>query len=188
MNAYERARAEFEEFAGLGHPDLPRDPINAMQVRLCRWQHALFGFDSKTHDLVLAHGVVEEIGETIAADTRDEALDGLGDVCVYAGQLLIANRMAISPVLELARTAEPTGPGRLCHVVGKRAQRTRGFDVDNLYRLELASQLAACIASAVDVIYQRFPRPNATETYLAIGEQVLRRKRGDVMIPAVTHG
>ncbi len=183
-DAYEVARAQFEEFAGLDAPNLPGDAVNAMQIRLMRWQHGLFSFEPRTHDLVLALGVVEEIGETLQAKTQEEALDGLGDVCVYAGQLLIANRLALAPVLELAVTADPDGPGGLAHVVGKRSQRTRGYDDDGKYRKALVVELAVCIATAMDVAYRRWQWPSVMLTYLHVGEQVLMRKRGDVMVPA----
>ncbi len=180
---YSQSRAEFESWAGVGAPHLPVDTVSAMQVRLMRWQRELFSFNAQTNDLVLAHGVIEEMAETAEATNLADQCDGVGDTIVYCGQLLISNRLSLAPLLYVAADS-PRRPNRLSHVVGKRAQKTRGYDSDDKYRAALVEELTLCIAAVADMVIIDWTWKDLERQYLAVGEQVLQRKRGDVMIPA----
>jgi hypothetical protein len=174
---YTTARANFESWAALDAPHLPADPVDAMQVQLARWQAANFGPQS---DERFALGVLEECGELDAAIEAADAIDALGDVLVYAGQLATSNRLALGPLLvpvgkagRLLATA-----GNLSHVVLKRAQRIRGGagSIDQ-YRADLASAIARVADAALEVADRicadGFLSP--AEVYLQVGEQVLAR-------------
>lgn len=185
------AREHFETFAGHNEP-ADVGTTDGMQIALMRWQRDRFG-EQDAHDLKMALGVVEELGETFAAGTAEEALDGLGDVCVYAGQLLISNRLAIEPVLDLARVFVAAGgdlvpmqaAGNLAHAVLKGSQKIRGMADPETYRAKLVECLALCIAKAIDdceIGHGLVVR--AAEVYHVVGLEVMQRKAGDAMIPA----
>jgi hypothetical protein len=174
---YSVARARFESWAGLDAPHLPADPVDAMQLRLARWQVRNFGPQS---DERFSLGVIEECGELDEAIAADAAIDALGDVLVYAGQLAISNRLALGPLLtpvgkagRLLATA-----GKLAHVVLKRSQRIRGGAGSiEQYRADLAGSISRVADAALEVADRicadGFLRP--AEVYLRIGEQVLAR-------------
>lgn len=188
--AYEASRSQFTSFAGLGGEDVPGDSVvDAMQVRLMRWQRRNFGVPS---DEQVALGVIEELGEIADARTDAEVRDGVGDVIVYAGQLLLANRLAISSVLELAaaishrgESMEPLGAaGRFAHCVLKQAQRIREHALGDAeaYRLRLMATTTDVIVAASEWLFTetevgsslaRLEIINAV--YLETGEIVLRR-------------
>lgn len=183
-----------EGFEAIAIYDGPADvgTTTGMQIALMRWQRDRFG-DQDAHDLKMALGVVEELGETFAAGTAEEALDGLGDVCVYAGQLLISNRLAIEPVLDLARVFVAAGgdlvpmlaAGNLAHTVLKGSQKIRGMADPEVYRAKLVECVALCIAKAIDdceIGHGLMVR--AAEVYHVVGLEVMQRKAGDAMIPA----
>lgn len=150
------AEQHFAAWAGLDLGDpMPEDGTDAMQIELARWQTRNFGCP---RDVEITLGVIEELGEAFEADDGEKALDGLGDVMVYAGQLLTSNRLALGPVLALAHRREQRGEnggthngiatGKLAHAVLKRAQKIRGFDNDGLWRWSLVDALATIIANA----------------------------------------
>lgn len=185
------SREQFEAFAS-SVDELPVDDTNAMQMMLMRWQHSMFGYDAATHDLRMFAGIVEELGETFDAENAEAALDGLGDLCGYVGHLLVNNRLAIAPVLDLARVfasaggeVEPRkGIGLLGHAVLKHAEKIRGFEDDDLYRAWLVEHAAMCIARAIDDVEQIFAiNLRVSGVYCTVGGEVLQRKRGDKMIP-----
>ncbi len=154
------ARDTFESWCAVGPGEVPADPTDALQVKLWRWQVRNFG---TTIDERLALGVVEVLGETFHADDAEAALDGLGDVMVYAGQLAIANRLALRPIIELAKLVKRDGSGmaivaagKFCHTVLKAAQKIREGRGDvETYRGHLVAGLAACIAKAIEDVYLR---------------------------------
>ncbi len=174
------ARARFEEWAGLYAPHLPPDPVDAMQVRLARWQVLNFGPQS---DERFALGVLEECGELDEAyedGNGEAAVDALGDVLVYAGQLAISNRLALGPLLVPVGKAPrlTVAAGRLAHVVLKRAQRIRrGAGSVEQYRADLAAAIARVADAALEIADRcradGFLAP--ADVYLQIGEQVLDR-------------
>lgn len=177
---YEAARARFESWAGLDAPHLPHDPVDAMQVRLCRWQVLNFG---PQPDERFALGVLEECGELDEAFADDDpaaAVDALGDVLVYAGQLATSNRLALGPLLVPVGKAPrlTVAAGRLAHVVLKRAQRIRrGAGSVEQYRADLAAAISGVAAAALEVAdlvhADGFLAP--ADVYLQIGGQVLAR-------------
>lgn len=160
------SNAIWETFAIIDGEEVPANELDAMQVRLCRWQRRNFGDVSPMDkmDLHMALGIIEESGEALDAPEihGDKGkLDGLGDVCVYAGQLLNGNRMAIRPVMDLADllAAEWDGnpeaqakvkpeslQGQLSHVVLKHDQKIRGFDKPEIWMPSLAYHVAAIMA------------------------------------------
>ena len=189
------AREQFEAFAAMDAPEVPEDETNAMQLRLCRWQRDRFGLQVETHDLRMALGIIEEMGETFDAETAELALDGLGDTCVYAGQILLANRLAIAPVLDLARVfaaaggelVPATGPSKLAHTVLKGSQKIRGLADSNVFRERLVEHVAMCIAKVIDdVEVGHGIAVRAAEVYKIVGAEVMLRRQGDVMIPGAT--
>lgn len=196
IEATRKAQAKFETFATLDAPHLPTDPVDAMQVLLGRWQVDRFGLQS---DERMALGVVEELGECWDSPDVHEAIDALGDICVYAGQLLMGNRLAIGPVLGLAHVHENTCSsiadayvyagsaivmaGEFTHAVLKHTQRIRGLAEHTVYQVRLVDKLARCISSAISRVKSYGIEANAAQIYQTIGTKVLQRKQGDVMIP-----
>jgi hypothetical protein len=194
-----RARLRFESWAGMDAPHLPEDAMDAMQVRLARWQIAKFGLCDQAQQTL---GIIEELGETHSADTVEEAIDGLGDVLVFCGQLCITARLALGPILDLAErwyrtpanvpgTVMPsadTAGGFLAHVVLKRQQRIRGYEDDTFFRCELTRALALVIVRAVDnvVINQMVDGGwDAIEpplVYRATGDFVIDRSNRDATV------
>lgn len=195
--------AVFNSFAacGIGDP-LPGEPLDAMQIQLARWQRRNFGDVSPADkvDCHMALGVIEEFCEAIDAATLGGSkgkLDGLGDICIYAGQLLIANRMAIRPILVLADEMAadwdglPEAPtheaivGAFARTILKRDQRIRGFDKSDVWQPALAGTVAALIALVkVDILTCEADdspeEPTDSDlianTYLQVGgETVLKR-------------
>lgn len=198
---YARARERFEGFAAIDEGEYPTDVIDAMQVRLLRWQNRNFGTPT---DCEIALGVFEEMGETVeSAEASDEdiasdrdgpgqdrdakLIDGLGDTCVYAGQLLASNRLAIGPVLELAAAkvvawgeddafpGSMASVGRMAHLILKRTQRIRSGAGDaEAYRSALVDRVAACLAYAI-LWSDRHGPGEVQSAYLSVGAEVMAR-------------
>ena len=181
------ARDTFESFAGHRLTDPPLShPVDAMQVALMRWQRDRFGLQVETHDLRMALGVIEEMGETFDANKPNDAemaIDGLGDVMVFASQLATANRLAIAPILDLARLFTHRSdivPLRaaavLAQVVLKGSQKIRGMDDRVLFQLRLTGALAMCIAKSLDdVELIHDVAVKAAEVFVIIGNEVMNR-------------
>jgi len=160
------AQAVWNTFAAIDGEELPPDETDAMQVKLVRWERRNFGLVPQP---LQALGVIEEFGEIDHTKQLDEKLDGVGDLCVYIGQLLNGNRLAIRPVIELAEmlaadwdgneAAQADNPpaalvGAFAHTVLKREQGIRGYDVDAFWRTELVFSLASLMAHAkLDVMF-----------------------------------
>jgi hypothetical protein len=192
--AHKLARDAFEAMA-TNHPSDPQptDPIDAIQLALMRWQRAKFGDQI---DERMALGIIEEMAETFLSDApplAEQALDGLGDVCVYAAQLCTSNRLALSPLLDLARmltrrqnTAKllPVAYGVLAQTVLKGSQKIRGLDDVQRFRLRLIGSLALCIAKAIDdVEIMHDVKVRAGEVLLVVAREVLARGAGHDAIP-----
>lgn len=193
--ALKLARERFESWAtnDVGDP-LPPDPVDAIQIQLFRWQRERFGLYP---DAFMALGVIEEMSETFLAGTPSktgEALDGLGDVQVYAAQIATANRLAIGPIIDLARVFTTrtgliplTAPGVLAQVVLKHAQKIRGLDDHERYIKRLVGALALCIAKAIDdveIMHDVVAKP--AEVLLVVAREVLERGAGHDAIPKAT--
>lgn len=189
------AREKFESWAGhnLGDPP-PPDPVDAIQIELMRWQRSRFG---DAPDAFMALGMIEEMTETFLANTANQtndALDGLGDVQVYAAQLATSNRLAVMPIIDLARVFTKKtgmipmhGPGLLAQVVLKRAQKIRGLDDDERYRKRLVGSMALCIAKAIDdveIMHDLKVKPEGI--LLVVAGEVLQRGAGHDAIPKAT--
>ncbi len=192
-DATEAARFAFNEWATIDHPHVPPDMTDATQVLLARWQASRFA-TVPTSDAIIGLGVIEELGEVFDDDAEPtDAVDGLGDVQVYAAQLCTANRLAIRPVIALAALYRRTGvylpnpiaiAGRLAHVIGKNAQNTRGLGPVEAYRPALVDALAMMIAKALeDCELGHELTVNAAGVFQVIAREVMERKAGDAMIP-----
>lgn len=180
----------FEVFGYMNAPELPPDATDSMQVQLCRWQVSRFGLQS---DERYALGIIEEVGETFEAEEAGDAIDGLGDVCVYSSQLCTNNRLALGPILDLARVFQARGEvqpllgvGKLAHCVLKHAQKIRGQANQEVYRLKLVETIALCVAKALDdcEIMHELKVHSTPEVFRIVGVEVMSRGAGHVAIPA----
>lgn len=188
------ANAVWENYADLDGDRVPPNEIDAMQVKLCRWQRRNFGDVSPVDkvDVHMSMGIIEEFGEAISAEEifGDKGkLDGLGDICVYAGQLLNANRLSIRPIMDLAdliwadwdgsehaqKDCDPIAlVGKFSHVVLKHEQKIRGYDKREVWMPALALHTAALIA------YTKLDISHAVmETVVAIETMEMRDKVKD---------
>lgn len=139
--------------------------VHARQVELARWQHRNF---PTSDDRDFALGVAEECGEYFEAKNADEKKDAKGDIAIYLGQLLMANRLSIEPMLLAPKyTPMPNtiAPARLCHAVLKRHQRIRGMEDDEQWRVALQNA-ARNIINAYSI---------GASDYLVTSDSVLRR-------------
>lgn len=189
----------FNSWAGIDAPDLPTDPVDAMQVELVRWQHRNFGNVSPVGkiNVHMGLGVIEEYCECLAAKELGGSkgkLDGLGDLCVYSGQMLIGNRLAIRPVMQMADAYidlwDETDPekiptsdeliGLFCHKLLKREQLIRGMHDDDAWRAALCSNIAQLLASAKQCIYYEDVEVEFTglieRTYIDVGKSVVLKR------------
>ena len=202
--AFEQARQQFEQIAALGSEapiDAFPDDTAKVQRDLAAWEADRYGIVS---DERRALGIIEEQTEAwIAAGDQEgdeplnEALDGLGDVCVYAAQLATGNRLAIGPILDLATLytlpanipggATPTiGGGMLAQAVLKHAQKIRGVDRD-VYQRRLVRSIAMCIARVIDDIQMTHAkRVKVRDIFHVVAREVMERKQGHPSIPTTT--
>jgi hypothetical protein len=129
----------------------------------------------------------------------------LGDLCVYAGQLLIGNRMALRHVIDFAdvveeqwRNDEAEGEisygspihmfeliGRHAHITLKHEQKIRGFEHQDVWRpnlmLSLASMFAAAKLAIEDEANDAGVALDLTEhfianTYIAVAKAVVLKR------------
>lgn len=197
--AYADSRSTFEQWAAMRSPMLPPDAVDAAQVGLARWQADRFA-NVPTSDAIMALGVIEELGETFDShDNAEDAIDGLGDTCVYAAQLCTANRLAVRPVIALAGIYAATNSGagqlspihaagQLSHVVVKHTQAIRGLGPAEAYGPRLVDALALIIAKAFeDCTFVHDLRIDIAGVFTTIAREVMQRKQGDAMIPAAPH-
>lgn len=195
VEAAERSRATFERWAGMDAPDLPADETDAIQVGLARWQNDRFA-GAPTSDVHIALGVIEELGEAFDEDAGpEESIDALGDVMVYAAQLCTANRLAIGPVIDLACLYVKANhchghaisiAGMLAHVALKHSQKIRGLGPVEAYRPRLVDALAMMIAKSLeDCALGHELNVDPRGVFAVIAREVMARKAGDAMIPAV---
>ncbi len=91
-------------------------------------------------------------GEVFRETDAERAVDAFGSVLVNAAWLLAAHRLAIGPVLDLARVFTRRGDIRPVEAPGKLALAAlrRGSVVPGLYRELLVDALAYSIAKALD--------------------------------------
>lgn len=202
------ARETFETFAftpasamsepgAVGH--LLPDSTFRTQALVAAWQTDRYGIVSDERQ---ALGVIEELTETWMAagdqenrDSFEDSLDGLGDVCVYASQLATGNRLAIGPIIDLARVyTKPAnipggftpmiGAGMLAQSVLKHGQKIRGMGNPDAYRRRLVRALAMCIAKAIDDIEMcHGTSVDARKVFEIVAREVMERKAGHPSIP-----
>jgi hypothetical protein len=201
-SAFDQSVSQFVDMCSVGDTsDAHIDETCATQTKLAAWQSENYG--GPQSDERMALGIVEEMTEAWMSAGDDElpepladALDGLGDVCVYAAQLATSNRLAIGPILDLARVytspgmvpgkASPTiGPGMLAQAVLKHAQKIRGVDRD-VYQRRLVRSIAMCVARVVDDIEMTHAkRIKIRDIFHVVAGEVMERKQGHPSIPKV---
>ena len=182
MSAYTTARARFAAWAALDSPHLPADPVDAMQLRLARWEvrQPFWRADAA----FVALGCCEEVGERASAESPDEIEDAMGDVAIYAGQVAMRNRLAMSGLFDAADELPALhadawrnlcdAQGRVAHLALKRSQRIReGALPDEEYRARMATTIAALLG-AVEATSYRSGR-SARDCYLITGARILAR-------------
>lgn len=143
--------------------------VVAMQNALARWQVRNFGVSS---DISLALGVYGEIDELNEAQSHELAIDAWADAAIYAGQLLMNNRLSIAPIIMGSRSWLGES---LSHVVLKCAQGIRGIAGDDYRRRLYASVHAALCDSWNAVGSVGGGQPTMTQAYLTVGAEVLKR-------------
>lgn len=208
--AFQDARTLFSEFAAMDSPNVPENLVDATQVLLCRWQNTHFGLQSDERMIL---GMIEEITEGAVALDAHDALDALGDCCVYGSQLLTSNRLAIRPVIELAEhwlldgvsiefggfaTFKATSPeigklinhcqGVLAQVGVKGAQKVRGYEVAFTYQRRLVGAVASCFTWSAFVAQGHLHHEpvDIEDTFLTVGERVAKRGEGHDAIPKLS--
>ena len=114
MTPTEKAKAKFDEYAGMDAPDLPNGKVDmsCLQVSLYRWQVRNFGSQGQDASF---KGMVEELGELSHALLKHEqgirgfddpakfkeaAGDAIADLLVYATQLATGLRLDIGVLLQ----------------------------------------------------------------------------------------
>lgn len=175
---YAAARGTFDAFAGMDAPLLPPHPIDALQVRLVRWQSHNFGAPNACE---IACGIAEEVGErAIAAEHLDRHAmnDAVGDIMVYLSQLCTARRLSMSKVCKAGedmlnflspQSSLTVGVGYLAHVQLKDRQGIRGMDNAELARF--GTFVGAClVVRSLNAMHHDYKA-----IWQVIAEQVLQR-------------
>ncbi len=65
MTPTQKAREAFNEYAAMDSPDLPENPVQALQVELFRWESREFGGGNITNSVLGANEEVGELAESI---------------------------------------------------------------------------------------------------------------------------
>lgn len=120
MTPVQKAREAFDKYAAMDAPELPENPISALQVKLVRWQTINFGVGSAE---LVTLGINEEIGEL--AEAIESALEPLESVIL---------------LMRIKRAA-----GKISHAVLKNSQKIRGLADPDKFR-ELAGDAIADVA------------------------------------------
>lgn len=120
MTPVQKSREAFNQYAAMDAPELPENPVSALQVRLYRWQQRNFGIAGAEQ---LALGINEEVGEL--AEAIESALEPLESVILF---------------LRIKRAA-----GKICHAVLKNSQKIRGMADPEKFR-EVAGDAIADVA------------------------------------------
>jgi NTP pyrophosphatase (non-canonical NTP hydrolase) len=146
---YKLARERFDATAGMDAPELPADPMEALQTRLYRWQVNRFGLQPAERQVL---GIVEELGEWMDAngmtvEKGEEAMtDAIADIGVFAIQLCTSLRLdagtLMQPPAEFVQVKHALSiAGRLSHVCLKTLQRIRGMQDAETSRRAFAAVL-----------------------------------------------
>lgn len=141
------ANATFDTYAGTGpDEDISMMPVlQTLQVEHTRWQAAQFNGPQPL--IVMVAGISEEacweLPVAVEADNRDEVYDSIGDILIYTCAACTTLRLDFSTIAQdfdpsLIQMPDGDGfagwmnlfkaVGMASHVVGKEAQKTRGYD------------------------------------------------------------
>ena len=180
------ARAQFDTYAGMDHPELPRHPTDAIQVRLFRWQSHNFGLPNPCE---IACGITEELGERMVAISElnaKEIDDAVGDIQVYGCQLATARRLSFVHTVHAGQIDGPRffdkldisgrdlltiAAGYINHVQLKAQQKIRDMETQELCRLATFAGLSMLMRGLV-MVSPRAP----LEIFEEVAEKVLRRE------------
>lgn len=171
----------FEQYAALNAPDLPADPISALQVRLHRWQVANFGYQPAW---MMVLGIAEEaLDELQCAGSTDETVDAIGDALIYATQLCTDLRLDFGVLLREAKKRIPRRPvptfgvhasavGKISHAILKSSQGIRSFDDCDRLRSVIADALGILFWSLCTI---SSPWMDIEDAYRLTAEHVMAR-------------
>lgn len=164
--------------------------VASMQMELNRWQIRNFGVSSDERMALGFYGEIDELQRGKA--TKYERLDAWCDMAVFAGQLLMNNRMSIVPIiLGFIEHKEGDEIPSVSHIVLKHAQGICGI-AGNGYRRQLFEALHIVLFCAWQSHCRNlclpesgesdafphevdFPPARAAHAYLTIGAEVLKR-------------
>jgi NTP pyrophosphatase (non-canonical NTP hydrolase) len=141
------ARETFDAYAGMDAPDLPADPMSALQVRLARWQNTRFPISKSETEMTA--GISEEIGEFAGA---------LGEF--------------IQPLADFV--ALVAAGGRVNHAALKHEQKIRGMGDREAYRRAAADAVADILIYATNLATGL--RLDIGVLFRSTAEFVMRRK------------
>jgi hypothetical protein len=122
----------------------------------------------------LALGYYGEVDELLDSDaTVEDRLDAWCDMAIFAGQILMNNRMSIAPVFfGIMNDNRSLKTPSLSHIVLKHAQGIRGMDD---YRNRLFDAIHVLLYRAWESRLQRTHRDSLVSAYLRVGAEVLKR-------------
>ncbi len=132
---FKSAREAFNRYAACnGDPRTEKlSPIECLQIDLMRWERKNFGLQPA---YTSALGIVEEFGEFQESETRDQWIDAIGDIMVFASNLCTKNRLDMGSIIHMAESMIDDSStwthgalcGQLAHVTLKAGQGIRGYD------------------------------------------------------------
>jgi len=158
--AYELSRMLFEAHAGFSNKASLLDPVAAIQVGLFRKHVNRKGVPSDTELALKIYGYQQKMRRGLSADVGDR----LGLMLVFAGHLLINNRMFIEPCM----FNNPQSSAR--SLAGVISGDTRKPE----YREELFFALQAMLVESAAFIYEEDEREDALlKHYTEVGTALL---------------
>jgi len=181
LELFHACRHDYNQWATFGGNTWEHSPglslVQAMQIELMRWERNNFGLQPPWTGLL---GIFEELGELDEAIDFDDQVDAVGDVLVFASNLLVKYRLGIAPIMGNLKDAPELDPiymlesmGWASHVMLKSEQKIRGYDDVETIRRDIAVsvyRLLRYLVGTCDDI-----GIDLQGTYLKIGAKVLGR-------------
>lgn len=176
-DTYRASRVKFNTYAGMDGTCEPFtvDQLSALQVQLARWETRNFGYQPAW---TAALGIVEEIGELLAARNASEVEDGIGDVMIFATQLCTAYRLDFG-VLLTARLAVPDAMHALTIAAGfisrcilKEQQKIR----DSLTQEACRERIAFGVYALICALSTAFPLRDLPSIYAGVAVGVVLKR------------